>query len=379
MNPIKRFQYRLQKRVEAAFKKKGADPFFSLETILRLLSVLYGGVVVIRARLYAKGLLKSHRLPCRVVSIGNIVAGGTGKTPMTVFVAGRLRDLGLRVVVVNRGYRGRMEKTGGVVSDGTTVFKNARDAGDEAYLMARLLKGVPVVVGRDRYRVGMAAVRRFHPDVIVMDDAFQHLRLKRDLDLVLMDSRSPWANGCLLPRGPLREPPSCLRRAQAIVLTRSTGNGAESSIHPRTRRLPLFHAAHTSVIRYAPRSAGSVPAEERAVAPLLSGRTILAFAGIADNAQFFSALEQCCCTVLRRFAFDDHHRYTDGDVHTLLRTFHDCSADYMVTTLKDFVKLEDDIDPSIIIAVDVKIDLLGDEDRFSRFLEIELGLLPPAT
>ena len=203
----------------------------------------------LRARLYEKGVLPSKTLPCRVVSIGNLISGGTGKTPMTILVARMIRDMGYRVVVLSRGYRGRMEKTGGVVSDGRTIFKGPDDAGDEPYLMARILTGIPVVVGQRRYEAGMMAVKRFKPDVIVLDDAFQHLRLKRDLNLVLLDSRSPFGNGHMLPRGLLREPLSALRRAHAVVYTRSE-QALTAPIRDRLRRhQPIFYTTHHLIIR----------------------------------------------------------------------------------------------------------------------------------
>ncbi len=221
MTRIRSFFERFRRRIEMAARGEDPTPFFSIETVLMVLSVVYGGLMCLRARLYEKGVLPSKTLPCRVVSIGNLISGGTGKTPMTILVARMIRDMGCRVVVLSRGYRGRMEKTGGVVSDGRTIFKGPDDAGDEPYLMARVLTGIPVVVGQRRYEAGMMAVKRFKPDVIVLDDAFQHLRLKRDLNLVLLDSRSPFGNGHMLPRGLLREPLSALRRSHAVVYTRS--------------------------------------------------------------------------------------------------------------------------------------------------------------
>ena len=225
MKSLKANIERLKNRISSAAGSNVPSSLLSLETALLVLSLAYGVVIRIRARLYAAGVLPSKALLCRVISVGNIIAGGTGKTPMTIFVAQLLRDKGQRVVVLSRGYRGSMEASGGIVSDGERIFKGPDEAGDEPYLMARVLKGIPVVVGKRRYEAGMMAIARFQPDVIVLDDAFQHLRLKRDLDLVLLDCRSPWGNGYLLPRGLLREPLSALRRAHAIIFTRSRQSG----------------------------------------------------------------------------------------------------------------------------------------------------------
>ena len=142
MTRFKTLIERLRCRIETIARGTSPTPFFSTEAVLFVLSVGYGGLMRLRARLYEKGVLASKTLPCRVVSIGNLISGGTGKTPMTIMVARMIRDLGFRVVVISRGYRGRLEDKGGIVSDGETIFKGPEDAGDEPCLMARLLKGV---------------------------------------------------------------------------------------------------------------------------------------------------------------------------------------------------------------------------------------------
>ncbi len=211
---------RIADRLESALQTADPVPALSVETGLRWVSYAYGFLMRARARLYQDGILAARRLPCRVVSIGNITAGGTGKTPMTIRVAKMIRDQGYRVAVISRGYRGRLEKRGGIVSDGSTILVGPRDAGDEPYLMASLLEGIPVVVGSRRYEAGLLTVAHFRPHVIVLDDAFQHLRLQRDLNILLLDSRAPFGNGHVLPRGRLREPLRALGRAHVFVLTR---------------------------------------------------------------------------------------------------------------------------------------------------------------
>ena len=286
-----------------------------------------------------KGVLPSKTLPCRVVSIGNLISGGTGKTPMTILVARMIRDMGYRVVVLSRGYRGRMEKTGGVVSDGRTIFKGPEDAGDEPYLMARILTGIPVLVGQRRYETGMMAVKRFKPDVIVLDDAFQHLRLKRDLNLVLLDSRSPFGNGHLLPRGLLREPLSALRRAHAVVYTRSEQALTAPIRHRLPRHQPVFYTSHHPIIRKTDQEDGRFAYDASNIS-LLKGKKAVAFAGLADNAQFFDSLEQAGCVLVRRFSFPDHHRYGGNDWVRIAAAAGSKGADMVVTTAKDFVKIE---------------------------------------
>ncbi len=364
---------RFRRRIEMAAKGKDPATVFSLETVLLVLSIAYGGLMGLRARLYANGVLRAKVLPCRVVSIGNLVAGGTGKTPMTIFVARKIRDMGHRVVVISRGYRGRMERTGGVVSDGRAIFAGPEEAGDEPYLMARLLTGIPVVVGRRRYEAGMMAMKRFEPDVIVLDDAFQHLRLKRDLDLTLLDSRSPFGNGHVLPRGLLREPLSALRRAHAVIFTRSE-NAPKPIIHHRlSTRRPVYYATHRLIIRQTDAQDGRLADGELDIA-VLQGVKAVAFAGLADNAQFFDSLEQAGCQIVHAISFADHHRYDGNDWDRIAATAHSKGADRLVTTAKDYVKIERLTTlPVALVVVDVSIRLTADEDRFIDTLSKRLN------
>jgi len=359
---------RFRRRIELAVKATDPAPFFSIETGLMILSVIYGGLVCLRARLYEKGVLRSKTLPCRVVSIGNLIAGGTGKTPMTILVARMIRDMGCRVVVLSRGYRGRMEKTGGVVSDGRTIFNGPEDAGDEPYLMARILTGIPVVVGRQRYETGMMAVKRFKPDVIVLDDAFQHLRLKRDLNLVLLDSRSPFGNGHMLPRGLLREPLSALGRSHAVVYTRS-----EQTLTPpvRARYLrhrPVFITTHNLVIRKTDQEMGGLVVDTMDIS-MLKGKKAVAFAGLADNDQFFDSLAQAGCRLVQTFSFGDHHAYGSDNLDRIAAAAEEKGADVLVTTLKDYVKIEHVKQwPVALTVVDVTVILTMDEGAFLKTL-----------
>ena len=173
---------------------------------LRPASCAYGTAVSLRAALFAYGLVKSRRLPVPVLSVGNVSAGGSGKTPFVEMLARRLREQGQRVIIILRGYRGGSTKPT-IVSDGSAITCEPPEAADEAYLLARHLPGVAVLTGADRYRVGEMALEHIHPSVIILDDGFQHLRLYRNLDIVLVDAGNPLGYGRLLPAGLLREPP----------------------------------------------------------------------------------------------------------------------------------------------------------------------------
>lgn len=375
MAGLKTIVDRLRDRIALAIGKTESAPVFSFETVLLILSFVYGGVMRVRARLYAAGILPSRRLPCRVISIGNITAGGTGKTPMTILVAQLIREMGYRVVVISRGYRGRLEATGGIVSDGETIFLGPEDAGDEPSLMARVLKGIPVLVGRRRYETGMLAVKRFNPDVIVLDDAFQHMGLKRDLNLVLLDGRSPFGNGHLLPRGSLREPESALERAHAVVYTRcspSVGMPLRPKQFPGPR--PVFYARHAPVIRTGGSTADPTLTDSTDLSPLAS-RKVVAFGGVADNRPFFDSLEEAGCVVLKRCFFPDHHRYCIEELAAIAESAEKLGGEMVVTTFKDFVKVAAFSGwARQLVAVDVTIQFCTDGDRFRIFIADALGL-----
>jgi tetraacyldisaccharide 4'-kinase len=359
---------RIAHRFETALQKEDPVPVFSVEAGLWFIAQVYGFLMRVRARLYEDGILVSRRLPCRVVSIGNITAGGTGKTPMTIRVAQIIRDQGQRVVVISRGYRGRLEKRGGIVSDGSTILVDPREAGDEPYLMASVLQGIPVVVGRRRYAAGMLAVAHFRPDVIILDDAFQHLRLRRDLNILLLDSRSPFGNGHVLPRGRLREPLCAMGRADVVVLTRCQEAVRPSLPNRLPPDRPLFFAMHTPVVRLVGATEEHVDDSQEGLSRL-AGKKVLAFAGLADNDQFFDQLGRAGCIVCRRFAFADHHAYRQRDLDRIASVATATGVDLLVTTVKDFVKIQSYRRwPVELVTVDVTIRMLTDDDRFEGIL-----------
>ncbi len=196
----------------------------SFDQVLAGCASLYKAGVRLRYAMYESGFKKKRRLDCPVISIGNLAVGGAGKTPMAVWLAKMLVKKGLRPVVISRGYRGTLENEAAVVSDGRDVFLDAKSCGDEPYMMA-MEKDFPVVVGQDRYEAGLLALETFAPDVIILDDGFQHLKLARDLDLVLLDYGDPLGNGRMLPAGRLRET-LCMaeERLDAVVFTRCPPN-----------------------------------------------------------------------------------------------------------------------------------------------------------
>ena len=300
-----------------------------LLALLRLASRPYALTLALRACAYRAGLLSSRRLPRPVISVGNITLGGTGKTPMTARLAADLIGRGLRVAVLSRGYGGKANGELRIVSDGSNMLTSPEESGDEPYLLAQKVPGLMVVIGADRYRAGLLALKELNPDIFILDDGFQHLRLKRDLDLLLLDAARPFANGFTLPAGFLRERASACARADLIVYTRCAESG-EPDLFPDKPSLWTKHA----LCGLAPLKGGC-----RLGLEALKGARVTAFSGIADPAAFFDLLESCGVRLAATLSFPDHTRYGEEEVAAICRLRDASRSTLLVTTEKDAVKL----------------------------------------
>lgn len=293
------------------------------------LSGLFAVGTELRRLAYATGLLRRERAPIPVVSVGNLTVGGTGKTPLTLWLARRLQLRGLRVAIVSRGYGGQSAGPT-IVSRGAGVEAEVEEVGDEAAMLGKSFTGV-VVTARRRL-AGVQQAAQLGCDVAVLDDGFQHLALARDFDLVVVSSR----RGGLLPAGPMREGWRALRRADAVVLAI---RGEETDAVP----LPLsaVRARLTQcTARFRPNGlvvSDSGRWEERPIATI-SGARVLAVCGIAEPAAFYQTLRAWGADVREIFEYPDHHAYTADDWQNINREAH--SVDYVVTTEKDLIKLE---------------------------------------
>jgi tetraacyldisaccharide 4'-kinase len=303
------------------------------------LGLLYGAGVRARAALYRKGVLSSFDLCVPVVSVGNITTGGTGKTPVVAWIAEALAREGLRVCVLTRGYGRADEGKRVLVSDGTRILASAEEGGDEPLLLAEMLRSARAAVLSDRDRVAAAAWARQNlgSEVFVLDDGFQHLRVRRELDIVTVDGTNPFGGGHLLPRGRLREPPASLKRADLIIITRSEQAEDLSALkrrleHLSGRKKVLVSRTRTGAIR--PLSQG---VSGRVSTP--SSYRVAAFCALGNPQAFFRHLARTGFDLTYTHAFNDHHSYTQSDVDTLSREATDRGAEALLTTAKDAVKL----------------------------------------
>ncbi len=334
---------------------------------LHVLSRVYGAVVRIRAGLYRRGWLRSENVPCRVVSIGNITVGGTGKTPVVIMTARLLRKAGYSVAVVSRGYCAG--KAGArVVSDRNSVLLTPAEAGDEPHLVAASLPGVPVVAGVHRLDAARLAWDRFRPDIILLDDAFQHLALRRDADIVTLDVARPFGNGCLLPRGTLREHPRSLGRARAALFTRFGGDapsvGLERLVHRFHPGLPVFYSRHV------PAGVRPIFSETKAPTGSLRGRRVAAVCNIANPASFHALLGELGAEIVWKGVFPDHYRYRPGEPENIGRTARKHGADAVVLTAKDERDLPEgaDFDGLEALVLDIEAVMAGDAEEYLRLI-----------
>lgn len=300
------------------------------------LAALYGAAVRARLALYRSGLMRVARAGRPVVSVGNIAAGGTGKTPFLAWLAGELVRRHLPPAILTRGY-GRKTRRPVLVSDGERILAGADEAGDEPLVLARQLRGVPILADANRTR-GARRIEELFPHVKLhlLDDGFSHLALGRDVDVVLLDAARPDAGGALLPRGRLREPLSSLARADILLVTRleeATPDAALALARRYAPGIPIF-GAETEVLGILDRHGDEVrPAD-------LPEGTVLAVAGVARPEAFFGTLDRLGIRPLAHLSFPDHARYGNFRIGRILKVAEETGATGVVTTEKDAVKLE---------------------------------------
>jgi tetraacyldisaccharide 4'-kinase len=373
---FEKYLNKLEEKIRQISDRTYTPVIFSFEWFLVAISSVYGLGFGFWLGLYKMGILKQKKLPIFVISVGNIVVGGAGKTPMAIYLAMLLKEMGKQVVVVSRGYQGKYKESAVIVCDGDQIFSSGEDSGDEPYMMAKR-RAFPVVIGKDRFKAGMKAMDAFNPDVIILDDGFQHLKLKRDLDLLLLDYTNPFGNKRLLPAGRLREAfRSSGQRADALIFTRSRkiaedGDGITKKIsahYPDCPRFKTFHQpfifkhiVHTTDLK------STITNVKR-----LKGKSAVLFSGIAKNVSFLSSMTKLGVNVLDHLEFKDHYRYKELDILRIMALAQKKGADLILTTEKDWAKLDQNSKWSLdLIVIGIQIEFEYPQ-RFESFLNSRL-------
>ena len=304
-----------------------------LRPVLFPLALLYWGILFWRNLFYVLGFFVTRKLPTKVISVGNITTGGTGKTPTVIYLAKTLSSRGYRVGVLSRGYA---RKTAGtqLVTDGETPVLDWRNFGDEPTLMANSLSGIPIVVDGNRHRGGMFLIDRFKPDIIIMDDAFQHRAIERDVDIVLINSQDRRSEHKLLPYGFLREPWAGLKRAHVLIFTKTNLQKPAPflmSMAQETKRPTI-----QSIL-----SVNHLISPEGDTGQTKEGQRAIALSAIGDPDGFTRTLKNAGINVVEHITFIDHHEYTQEDINKVAELVNNTVAEIIITTEKDMIKLRE--------------------------------------
>ncbi len=319
-------------------KEKGNKLILS---ILNFISCLYYLVVQLRLFLYKTKLVRQTQVPAKVISIGNITLGGTGKTPAIIEIANLFSAK--KVVILSRGYKSRNENKMAVVSDGKQILLSVHESGDEPYLLAKRLPAVPLIIGKDRAKSAKYAIDKFGAEIIILDDGFQYLPLKRNLDIVLIDGRNPYGNNNLFPAGILREPIKNLKRADIFIITKIDQSLNRTAIIQDLKRVnpnaPILESRHTPIKFISLDSKEEYPLE------FIKDIDILALSSIGDPDSFEAMLKKLTPRQFLHLKYPDHYAYTKKDVNKLI----DClqGISFIITTEKDMVRLKEVVPPDI--------------------------------
>ena len=372
---------RIENSLVKLIQERGADQDQSagvnaLLAALKALSLLFAGIVGVRHFLFRTGLMRRYPLGVQVISIGNVTAGCTGKTPVTEIFARTLAAEGRKVAILSRGYRRKeapwwqrlftqvIEKPL-VVSDGKRVRLDSATGGDEPYMLASNLPGVAVVVDRNRVKAGRYAVKRLGCDTIILDDGFQYQKLKHSIEVVLVDATNPFGNGNMLPRGILREPVGALKRADIIFLTKCRGDvsSVKAEIRKYNSDAEIVECNHT------PRVLKDVWSREEYPLDWLKGKTLCTLSGIASPKGFENSLRHLGAKVVWCERYADHHRYDSSEVLYALNRTADMGADALVTTEKDAVRFPRfETAPVRCLYLRIAIEILAGGESFTQII-----------
>lgn len=369
--------------IDVILERRGGKRAALLRFFLLLVSKLYRVIVSFRLTLYRNRIFRERSLGCMVISIGNLTVGGTGKTPVVEKIARTLSDAGRTVTILSRGYKSvkpsilrRLKhmlsgKTfyfpPRVVSDGKEVKLNSRIAGDEPFMLATNLKGVSVVVDKDRVKSGLYAIKNFNTDTLLLDDGLQYLKLRHRLDIVLIDRYHPFGNEYLLPRGTMREPPKNLKRASYIFITKCDGS---SNAQLRSRIRLYNQTAEIIECAHKPMHLINVNNGEKLPLDFLRDKYVGSISGIAVPESFDNGLKKLGAQIVVKLHFADHHRYSKREIISFVKRCAECDVDAVITTEKDFVRLPKIKNPDVpIYYLRVEIDIISGHETWNQCIK----------
>ncbi|OQY08729.1 MAG: tetraacyldisaccharide 4'-kinase [Fusobacteriia bacterium 4572_132] len=324
-----------------------------------ILSILYGMIVKFRNFLYNKKILKIKKIEdVEIICIGNITVGGTGKTPAVQYFAKKYTKEGKKVVIVSRGYRGEREEEPLIVSNGIKILTTVRESGDEPFLHAMNVS-VPVIVGKDRYEAAFLGKKEFNADIILLDDGFQHRKLYRDKNIILIDATNPFGNKMMLPKGRLREPISELKRADEFIITKSDLVDKKKILEIK-KELTVFGkkidlAIHKPDALY-DLQRNSIGLDE------IKNKKIILFSGLANPENFEKTLETYNPKKIFRMDFEDHYNFTKDDVSAVEKRLKKIKYDIIITTEKDLVKLPETLKNKNIYVLRIEFKIMEEKD-----------------
>ena len=349
-----------------------------LRFILGIAAQVYRVIISLRNLLYSKGCLKVHRANAAVISVGNITTGGTGKTPLVIWLCNSLRNSKLKCAILTRGYKTRralcvMRRA----KNGRGTQYAIRNTINEPAILAESCPGAEVIVNPDRVGGAAGAVNRFGAKVLIMDDGFQHRRLARDLDIVTIDGTVPFGYGKLLPAGLLREPVAALKRADAAVLTRcdQTTEAELTQLEDKLRKINSKMVIARSI--HAPVCAKSIDNREISLEEL-KGKKIFVFCGIGNPDAFFNTVRGLGVQLAGSQVFDDHYHYTDDCVADIYEQAKRLNAELILTTQKDWFSFSSSAMPNASEDVNfaylaIELRFISGEDKITQLIKNALA------
>lgn len=321
-----------------------------MQILLKILSLIYGSVIFIRNKLYDLNILKSKKAEnVEVICIGNVVAGGTGKTPAVQYFVKKYLNEGKKVGILSRGYKGKRKEDLLLVRNDKEILATSAESGDEAYLHALNLK-VPVAVSKDRYKGAVYLRDVCKVDIIIMDDGFQHRKLTKDKNIILIDATNPFGGNDYLPKGRLRESLESLKRADELIITKSNYVNNET-LEKIKQRLSKYEKK-ISIATFSEENFYNMNGEEKELS-IVKDKKILIFSSIANPKIFYETVKRLEPSQIEEIKFEDHHLYKLEEIKNISEKGKDC--DYIVTTEKDIVKINEKIDKLLVLKMGFKI------------------------